>query len=60
MFGLLFILVCIAVYFHHRERGYHLPNSANPHQEALDILRVRYARGEIGSEEYNERKKILE
>jgi len=27
---------------------------------ALDILKERYARGELSSQEYNERKKILE
>ena len=30
------------------------------HGRAIDILKERYARGEIGTEEFEERKKILE
>lgn len=61
MFGFLIVLLCIGVYFHRKQNGCchpHTPN--NSHRDALDIVRARYARGEISSEEFNERKKNLE
>ena len=57
MFGFLLVLICIGAYFYCKENGCHLHSS---HQDALDIVRARYARGEISSEEFNERKKALE
>ena len=57
----LFVLLCIAAYFHCCGRnGCHTHKLASSHQDALDIVRARYARGEISSEEFNERKKALE
>jgi Predicted membrane protein len=60
MFGFFIILLCIAAYYHCKETGCHFHNSVNSHPDALEILRTRYARGEINSEEFNERKKALE
>ena len=48
------IIVLIVV----KKRGYHLPHTRF-HHSALDILKEKYARGEISTEEYEERKKIL-
>lgn len=61
MFGFLIILLCIGAYFHFNKNGCcqaHTPK--NSHRDALDIVRALYARGEISSEEFNERKKNLE
>ncbi len=35
------------------------PSSAKPHDSALEILRQRYARGEIDKEEFDQKKKDL-
>jgi uncharacterized membrane protein len=61
MFGFLIVLLCIGAYFYFKQNGCcHSHASNNSHQDALDILRARYARGEISDEEFNERKKALE
>lgn len=60
MFGLLIVLLCIGAYFHCKQNGCHFHKLVSSHQDALDIVRIRYARGEISSEEFNERKKVLE
>ncbi len=60
MCGFLIILLCIGAYFHFKQNGCHLHRSLSSYQDALDIVRARYARGEISSEEFNERKKALE
>ena len=60
MFGILIVLLCIGAYFHFKQNGCHLHKSASSQQDALDIVRARYARGEISSEEFNERKNALE
>lgn len=60
MFGLLVILFCIGAYYHCKESGCYFNKAADPYPDALDILRARYARGEIDSEEFNERKRALE
>ncbi|OLN29704.1 SHOCT domain-containing protein [Desulfosporosinus metallidurans] len=59
MFGFLLVLLCIGAYYYYKQNGCHSHNLANSHPDALDILRARYARGEINSEEFNERKKTL-
>ena len=52
--GIVFMLLCMAMMFfmmrgmHHRGGG-----------DALDILRERFARGEINQAEYEERRRLL-
>lgn len=58
--GFLIIVVCIAAYFYYQKHGCYPYERLNSHRDALDILRERYARGEISSDEFNERKKVLE
>lgn len=60
MFGFLIVLFCIGAYFHCKQNGCHSHKLVSSHQDALDIVRTRYARGEISSEEFSERKKTLE
>ena len=61
MFGFLIVLLCIGAYFHFKQKGCCHPHTPNKsHRDALDIVRARYARGEISSEDFNERKKTLE
>ena len=62
LFGILFLglLIWAVVYF---MRGVGLPGSSNSssrqQDSALEILKRRYARGEISKEEYEEKKKAL-
>jgi len=62
MFGLVIVLLCIGAYFHCKQKGCgchpHTPKQS--HRDALDIVRARYAQGEITSEEFNERNNTLE
>lgn len=39
---------------------YNIPGQRNKKDGPLDVLLKRFASGEIGAEEYNERKKIIE
>ncbi|MBC7407587.1 MAG: SHOCT domain-containing protein [Arcicella sp.] len=39
---------------------YHIPGQRSRKDSPLDILKKRFASGSITTEEYNERKKILE
>lgn len=57
---LIIVLLAIGAYYHCKPNGCHPHKSLSSHQDALDIVRARYARGEISSEEFNERKKNLE
>lgn len=57
---ILIVLICIGAYVYFNQNGCCAFRSASSHQDAIDILRARYARGEISSEEFNERKKGLE
>lgn len=57
---LILVLLCISFYYHCKHNGCISYKSERTHQDALDIVRERYARGEISSEEFIERQKILE
>lgn len=60
MCSFLIVLLGIGAYFHCKQNGCHPQKLVSSHRDALDIVRARYARGEISSEEFNERKKALE
>lgn len=59
MIFVLFVLVVAAVllvrWLSGTAMGSHLPR----HETAIDILKMRYARGEIDKEEYEERRRLL-
>ncbi len=61
MFGLfgIVLFVVLAVwgwFFLRREKGFDFGEN---HESALDILKKRYAKGEIGKEEFNDKKRDL-
>ncbi len=62
MWLLVIVLIAAAVYFVVRQRGDVFPPPAGPRENEtpLDILKKRYARGEIDREEFEQRKKDLE
>lgn len=61
MLGFLIVLLCIGAYFRCKQNGCcHAHTPKKSHQDALDVVRARYARGEISSEDFNEREKNLE
>jgi putative membrane protein len=39
---------------------YDIPGQRNKKESPLDILKIRFAKGEINIQEYHEKKKILE
>jgi putative membrane protein len=53
--GIVFMLVCMAMmFFMMRHRGHGRDG------DALEILRARFARGEINQAEYEERRRLLQ
>ncbi|MGA8282701.1 MAG: SHOCT domain-containing protein [Desulfobacterales bacterium] len=61
MFGIfgIILIVILAVWgwsFLKKEKGF---GFGNTHESALDILKQRYAKGEISKEEFNEKKQDL-
>ncbi|GAB6173732.1 hypothetical protein JCM15765_32100 [Paradesulfitobacterium aromaticivorans] len=66
MFIILILLVIGAMYLFQQQNQRSLVFSEHPQyprdhsMDALDILRERYARGEISEQEFNERKKVLQ
>jgi len=58
--GWIFILVVIAVVVWLLLRGPLAGGAATERRSALDILKERYARGEIGHEEFEQKKRDLE
>lgn len=61
MFGWIILLV-IAFYFWDTNYNRHTQNDYKDNQKknAVEILKERFARGEIDSAEFNERKRVLE
>jgi putative membrane protein len=57
MFLVILILICGVLYYYYYHQDSKFESS---HHNAIDIVRERYARGEINSEEYHERIKTLE
>lgn len=55
----LIVLLIIIAYFHCKQNGCHSQWGINTQKDAMEIVRARYARGEISSEEFNERKERL-
>ena len=53
------VLLCIGAFYHCKHHGCHSSKSNRTHQDALDIVRERYARGDINSEEFIERQEAL-
>ncbi|KLU65105.1 hypothetical protein DEAC_c30720 [Desulfosporosinus acididurans] len=58
IFGIAIIL--LAVYFFRRSKSRVQSQGFSTHNSALDILRERYARGEIDSAEFQSKKQDLE
>ena len=58
--GIIIVLIVLLVrgYMGHWPSSFQ-PRSSHPNSTALDILKVRYAKGEISKEEYQECKKTL-
>ena len=60
MFGWIILLV-IAFYFWENSQGRHTQCEHKSHRNnAVEILKERFAQGEIDSAEFNERKRALE
>ena len=57
LMGIVFMLVCMAMMFF-MMRGGMMRRHRPP--DAMDILKERYARGEINEAEYRERRRLLE
>jgi putative membrane protein len=59
VFWILLIIVIVAVIVALARSGGHLPFGGQQGQTALDILKERYARGEIDREEYEQKRRDL-
>ncbi len=59
MFGFLLILIVLAIFYFRGYNHEYAPGFKRDN-DPLQLLRERYARGEISSVEFSERKKILE
>ena len=53
----LFVIACMAMVFFMMRGGM---MHRHPPRDAMDILKERYARGEINEAEYRERRRLLE
>lgn len=57
---LVLLIAVVAIVWHFvRKNNSHISVGHSPNNNALDILRERYAKGEIDSEEYTRRKENL-
>jgi putative membrane protein len=52
-----FVLICMAIMFFLMRGG---TMRRNGRRDAIDILKERYARGEINQAEYDERRRVLQ
>lgn len=65
-FGLIFWILLIAAlvwgvkYFADHNQRSHGDNNGNGSKRPIDILKERYARGELTKEEFAERKRVLD
>lgn len=61
MFGGIFILILVVLAIWYFTRGdLNFPGRPGKADTALEVLRKRFAHGDINKEEYEEKKKILE
>jgi putative membrane protein len=61
MFGWIFIvLIVILAIWYFMQGNVKIPGITGKQDSALDILKKRYAKGEISKEEYEEQKQTLE
>jgi putative membrane protein len=61
MFGWIFLVIILFYLWNNDGQHCSTRNSDRAgSQSALEILRERFARGEMSSEEFNERKRVLE
>lgn len=63
LFGLLFPILLIALVAYlvgWRPGNVTFPGATQTHQSALDVLKERYARGEINREQYEQMRRDLE
>ena len=61
MFSWIFILIAIvAGIWYFSQNKNQINSSANKKKDAIDLLKRRFANGEIDEEEYEERKAVLE
>jgi len=56
-FGIVFMIACMAMMFFMMRSGM---MHRHPPRDAMDVLKERYARGEINEAEYRERRRLLE
>lgn len=57
--GIAFVIAVFYLIFRSSAAGSGEKREGTPHQEALDILAERYARGEIDRDEYEKKKRDL-
>jgi putative membrane protein len=57
MMMILFVVICMAMMFFMMRGGM---MRGNRRQDAIDILRERFARGDIDKTEYEERRRLLQ
>ncbi|MBS3805878.1 MAG: SHOCT domain-containing protein [Bacteroidales bacterium] len=53
------LLLVLVIWLVVRSTGQNASSANEPEETALDVLKKRYARGEISKEEYEEKKKDL-
>jgi len=56
---LFWIAVCVGLFVYIRWITRAKPGGMKPEEDALEVLKKRYAKGEIGKEEFEQKKKEL-